>query len=100
MADPSTAESIMQYVKQIVNVLVGGTGVTTFPAEQAPANGVNLAEVIRAIHADTTGLTFTVAGDVDPGAQRCDGQCSQPGAVGVDDCDRNRDHRHQHHGLY
>lgn len=54
--DPTTADTIMQYVKQIVNVLVGTTGVTTFPAEAAPANNVSLAEVIRAIHADVTGL--------------------------------------------
>lgn len=54
--DPSATESIMQYVKQLVNVLVGTTGVTTYPAEAAPANNVSLAEVIRAIHADVTGL--------------------------------------------
>ena len=54
--DPSTTESVMQYVKQIINVLVGTTGVTTYPAEAAPANNVSLAEVIRAIHADVTGL--------------------------------------------
>ena len=54
--DPSTTESLMQYLKQLVNVLVGTTGVTTFPAEAAPANNVSLAEVIRAIHADVTGL--------------------------------------------
>lgn len=54
--DPSATESVMQYVKQIVNVLVGAAGVGTFPAEAAPGNAVSLAEVIRAIHADVTGL--------------------------------------------
>lgn len=54
--DPTTADTLMQYVKQLINVLVGTTGVTTFPAEAAPANNVSLAEVIRAIHADVTGL--------------------------------------------
>ena len=54
--DPSTAENIMQYVKQIVNVLVGADGVTAFPAEAAPGSNVSLAEVISAIHADVTGL--------------------------------------------
>ena len=54
--DPSTTESVMQYVKQLVNVLVGTDGIGTFPAEAAPANAVSLAEVIRAIHADVTGL--------------------------------------------
>jgi len=64
--DPSTTESVMQYVKQIVNVLVGGDGVVTFPAEAAPGNTVSLAEVIRAIHTDVTGLNgATQAGIVD-----------------------------------
>ncbi len=51
--DPSATESVMQYVKQIVNVLVGTDGIGTWPSEQAPANAVNIAEVLRAIHADT-----------------------------------------------
>lgn len=54
--DPTTADTLMQYVKQLINILVGTTGITTFPAEAAPANNVSLAEVIRAIHADVTGL--------------------------------------------
>ena len=54
--DPTTADTIMQYIKQLVNVLVGTDGVASFPAEAAPANAVSLAEVIRAIHADVTGL--------------------------------------------
>lgn len=54
--DPSATESVMQYVKQIVNILVGAAGVVTFPAEAAPANAVSLAEVLRAIHSDVTGL--------------------------------------------
>jgi len=58
--DPSATESVMQYVKQLVNVLVGTTGVTTFPTEAAPANNVSLAEVIRAMHADVTGLAGSV----------------------------------------
>lgn len=54
--DPTSADTVVQYLKQLVNVLVGTTGVTTFPAEAAPANNVSLAEVIRAMHADVTGL--------------------------------------------
>lgn len=54
--DPTATDTVMQYVKQLVNVLVGTAGVATFPAEAAPANAVSLAEVIRAIHADVTGL--------------------------------------------
>lgn len=54
--DPTATDTVIAYVKQLVNVLVGTTGVTTFPAEAAPANNVSLAEVIRAIHSDVTGL--------------------------------------------
>lgn len=79
--DPSATESVMQYVKQIVNVLVGATGVTTFPSEAAPANNVSLAEVVRAIHADVTGLTFTVAGNVDSNLQTING--STEGVAGL-----------------
>lgn len=58
--DPTSADTVMQYVKQLVNVLVGTAGIATFPAEAAPANLVSLAEVIRAIHADVTGLAGSV----------------------------------------
>lgn len=54
--DPTSADTLMQYVKQLLNVLIGTAGVTTFPVEAAPANAVSLAEVIRAIHTDVTGL--------------------------------------------
>jgi hypothetical protein len=54
--DPTTTDTLMQYVKQLINILIGTAGVVAFPAEAAPANAVSLAEVIRAIHADVTGL--------------------------------------------
>jgi len=54
--DPTSADTLMAYAKQLVNVLVGSDGIAAFPTEQAPANAINLAEVIRAIHADVTGL--------------------------------------------
>lgn len=47
--DPSSSETIMQYIKQLVNVLVGTTGITTYPASAAPANNVNIAEVLSSI---------------------------------------------------
>ena len=50
------ADTLMQYIKQLINILIGTPGITTFPAEAGPGNGVSLAEVIRAIHADVTGL--------------------------------------------
>ena len=54
--DPSADKTIISYVKQLVNILIGSSGIAAFPAEAAPANAVSLAEVIRAIHADVTGL--------------------------------------------
>lgn len=45
--DPTATDTLMQYVKQLVNVLVGSAGIVTFPAGAAPANAVNLAEVLR-----------------------------------------------------
>lgn len=48
--DPSTTESAMQYLKQIVNILAGAAGVATFPTAAAPANAVSIAEVLRALY--------------------------------------------------
>ena len=66
--DPGTTTSLVQYVKQLINVLIGTTGITTFPAEAAPANAVSLAEVIRAIHTDVTGLNGAVMRGTDSAA--------------------------------
>jgi hypothetical protein len=66
--DPTTADTVMQYVKQLVNIFVGTDGITTFPAEAAPANNVSLAEVIRAIHTDVTGLNGDAMRGTDSGA--------------------------------
>jgi len=66
--DPSTAESVMQYVKQIVNILAGSAGIGTFPAAADPANGVSMAEVLRRIFDDTDPMRFTVANQLDANA--------------------------------
>ncbi len=58
--DPTEADTLMKYMKQLINILIGTTGIGAFPAEAAPANAVSLAEVIRAIHADVTGLNGDV----------------------------------------
>jgi hypothetical protein len=50
----TTTDTVMQYIKQLINILIGAPGIVAFPAEAIPANGVSLAEVIRAIHTDTT----------------------------------------------
>lgn len=57
--DPSTTESVMQYVKQLVNVLVGTTGVTTWATGAAPASGVSISEALRAVYDDTNSLDAT-----------------------------------------
>ncbi len=54
--DPTESDTLMKYVKQLINILIGTAGIVSFPAEAAPGDTVSLAEVIRAIHADVTGL--------------------------------------------
>ena len=54
--DPTATDTVVAYLKQLINTLEGTAGVPIFPAETGPANNVSLAEVIRAIHADVTGL--------------------------------------------
>lgn len=46
--DPTSADTLMQYLKQVVNLLAGSTGIGVMPAGVDPANGVNLFEMIRA----------------------------------------------------
>ncbi len=58
--DPTATDTVMQYIKQLINIFIGTAGIVTFPAEAAPGNAVSLAEVIRAIHADVTGLNGDV----------------------------------------
>lgn len=50
------ADTLMQYIKQLINILIGAAGIGAFPAEAAPANAVSLAEVIHAIADDVVGL--------------------------------------------
>lgn len=55
------ADTLMQYIKQLINILIGAPGIVAFPAEAAPANGVSLAEVIRAIAID---VATTIPGTI------------------------------------
>lgn len=54
--DPTSADTVVAYLKQIVNNLQGTAGIAAWPGEAAPAAGVSIAEVLEAIHADVTGL--------------------------------------------
>lgn len=59
------AKSLMQYIKQLVNILVGAPGVATLKAAAAPASGVSLSEMIRGIYDDRTlaAADYVVVGD-------------------------------------
>src|SRR5207253_749481 len=63
--DPGTTVTLIAYLKQLVNILIGSAGVATFPASGAPANAVSLAEVIRKIY-DVLGTpgTGSVSSDI------------------------------------
>ena len=57
--DPTTNDTAVQYLKQIVNLLAGSSGIGTMPSAADPANGVNLFEMLRA----AMGATFATATD-------------------------------------
>ncbi len=65
--DPSATESVMQYVKQLVNILVGSDGIVTWPSAAAPGNGVSIAEAIRFIEDQTDDIGVAGAGLTDLG---------------------------------
>lgn len=66
--DPGTTASLYGYLKQLVNILIGSAGVASFPAESAPGDGVSLAEVLRAVHEDVTGLNGSAMRGTDSAA--------------------------------
>jgi hypothetical protein len=55
----TTGDTVMQYIKQLINILVGAPGVVTLKAAAAPASGVSLSEMIRAIYDDSNSLDGT-----------------------------------------
>lgn len=57
--DPTAVDTVMQYLKQLVNLLAGTAGIATMPAGADPANGVNLFEMLRG----ALGATFAGATD-------------------------------------
>lgn len=61
--DPGTSTTTVSFLKQLINVLVGSAGIATFPASAAPADGVSLAEVLRAVYDDTNSLDGTKVPD-------------------------------------
>jgi hypothetical protein len=66
--DPTNADTVMQYMKQLVNILIGTTGITTFPSSATPANNVSLAEVIRQVYDEVAGLNGSAMRGTDSAA--------------------------------
>jgi hypothetical protein len=54
--DPTTSDTVMQYIKQLVNTLVGTAGIPTYPSSAAPGNAVSLAEALRQVYDEVAGL--------------------------------------------
>lgn len=54
--DPTSSDTLMAYMKQAINTLVGTTGIPVWPASTAPANGVSMAEVLRQLYDEVFGL--------------------------------------------
>ena len=46
-------------MKQLINILIGTTGITTWPAAAAPGDGVSISEALRAAYDDTNSLDAT-----------------------------------------
>lgn len=57
--DPTTGDTSMQYLKQLINVLMGTAGIVAWPTAAAPGNGVSIAEALRAAYDDTNSLDGT-----------------------------------------
>lgn len=54
--DPGTTTTLVGYIKQLVNILIGSAGIATWPSSAAPANGVSMAEALRAVYDDSNEL--------------------------------------------
>lgn len=59
VGDPTVNDTVMQYAKQLINVLVGTAGVGTWAAGAAPGDGVSISEALRAAAEDAASLDNT-----------------------------------------
>ncbi len=57
--DVTTSDTLMQYLKQLLNEISGSVGIGAMPTAADPANGINLFEMLRA----AMGATFGTATD-------------------------------------
>ena len=53
---PTSTDTIMAYMKQVVNNLSQADGIATWASSAAPGNGVSIAEALRAVYDDTNSL--------------------------------------------
>ncbi len=63
--DPGTTITVLAYLKQLINVLMGTSGIATWPASAAPGNAVSLAEALRYLYdqVGVAGAGLTAADD-------------------------------------
>ena len=61
----TTTDTMVAYLKQIINTLEGAPGLPTWPAAAAPANGVSIAEALRYLYdqVGVAGAGLTAADD-------------------------------------
>lgn len=52
----TTTDTMVAYLKQIINTLEGAPGIPTWPASAAPGNAVSIAEAVRQIYDEVAGL--------------------------------------------
>ncbi len=63
--DPTSTDTVMAYIKQLINVLMGTAGIVSWPASAAPGNAVSLAEGLRYVADQVAGISLaTNAGDL------------------------------------
>lgn len=52
----TTTDTIVAYIKQLINTLEGTPGIPAWPASAAPGNAVSIAEAIRQIYDEVSGI--------------------------------------------
>lgn len=62
---PTTTDTVMAYIKQLINDLEGTAGIVAWPASVAPGNGVSIAEALRYLYdqVGVAGAALTAADD-------------------------------------
>lgn len=80
--DPDTSKTVLQYLKQLVNILAGSDGIATFPSAAAPGNAVSLAEAVRQIYTDLQTLEDYVDTEIAAIKAKTDTIPASPAATG------------------